>query len=66
MLYYFASQFAGGLVGVFVAHQILGERLSAPPVCYVITTPGEYGNFVAFCCGVRLVGIAYGRGALSY
>jgi aquaporin Z len=47
-LYYVASQFTGALVGVFVAHQILGQYLSAIPVQYVITIPGEYGAFVAF------------------
>jgi aquaporin Z len=47
-LYYVAFQFIGALGGVFVAHQILGERLSAAPVCYVVTTPGNYGSLIAF------------------
>jgi aquaporin Z len=56
-LYYFASQFAGALVGVFVAHQILGQRLAAAPVCYVVTTPGEYGNLIAFVAEFALSGL---------
>ena len=52
-LYYVASHFAGGLTGVFVAHQILGWRLSAPPGCYVITigsiakTPDQHDTFAS-------------------
>ena len=56
-LYYVVSQFAGGLTGVFVAHRILGQRLSAPPVCYVITIPGEYGSFIAFFAEFVLSGL---------
>lgn len=47
-LYYVAFQFTGALVGVFVAYQLLGRRLSGPPVRYVITTPGIYGTLLAF------------------
>jgi hypothetical protein len=56
-LCYFASQFAGALVGVFVAHQILGQRLAADPVCYVRTIPGEYGTFIAFIAEFTLSGL---------
>ena len=55
-LYYVTSQFTGALVGVFVAHHILGEHLSAPPVCYVVTIPGTYGNFIAFVAEFVLSG----------
>ena len=34
-VYYVASQFRGAIVGVFVARQLLGQGLSAPPVRYV-------------------------------
>jgi glycerol uptake facilitator-like aquaporin len=56
-LYYVTSQFTGALVGVFVAHHILGEHLSAPPVCYVVTIPGRYGNFIAFVAESVLSGL---------
>jgi len=56
-LCYSASQFAGALVGVFVAHQILGQRLASAPVCYVITIPGEYGSFIAFVAEFALSGL---------
>jgi aquaporin Z len=56
-LHYVASQFIGALAGVFVAHQILGESLSATPVCYVITTPGDYGSFIAFVAEFVLSGL---------
>jgi aquaporin Z len=56
-LCYFASQFAGALVGMFVAHQILGRPLAAIPVCYVITIPGEYGSFIAFVAEFALSGL---------
>jgi aquaporin Z len=59
-LYYVVSQFAGALVGVFVAHQILGERLSAAPVCYVITIPGHYGSSIAFVAEFVLSGLLMG------
>ena len=45
---YVIAQFAGGLLGVFLAYGILGHHLSAPPVNYVVTLPGEYGRTIAF------------------
>jgi aquaporin Z len=45
---YVIAQFAGGLLGVFLACQILGRHLSSPPVQYVVTVPGEYGSAIAF------------------
>jgi aquaporin Z len=56
-LFYFASHFAGALAGVFVAHEILGRRLAAPPVSYVITIPGEHGSFIAFVAEFVLSGL---------
>jgi aquaporin Z len=47
-LSYVVAQFLGGLSGVFLAYQMLGHHLSAPPVHYVVTVPGGYGRAVAF------------------
>jgi aquaporin Z len=59
-LYYVVSQFTGGVAGVFIAHRLLGARLSAPPVSFVTTTPGEYGNFIAFIAEFVLSGLLMG------
>jgi aquaporin Z len=56
-LYYVAFQFAGALAGVFLAYQVLGDRLSGPPVRYVITTPGAYGSLLGFVAEFVLSGI---------
>ena len=47
-LNYLVAQFAGALAGVLLAYEMLGSRLSAPPVQYVVTLPGMYGRGVAF------------------
>ena len=54
---YIAAQFSGALAGVFVARQILGFRLAAEPVQYVVTTPGTYGDFIAFVAEFLLSGL---------
>jgi len=59
-LYYIAFQFTGGLAGILLAHALLGRDLSAPPVCYVITTPGIYGNAIAFAAEFLLSGLLMG------
>lgn len=59
-LYYIAFQFAGGLLGVLIAHALFGRRLSAPPVSYVITTPGNYGEVIAFVAEFMLSGLLMG------
>lgn len=60
-LFYIAFQFAGSVLGVFFAHQLLGDSLSTFPVCYAITTPGTYGNAAAliaeFLLSALLMGI---------
>jgi aquaporin Z len=56
-LFYVLSQFAGAIIGVLFAHEVLGGRLSAPPVRYVITVPGSYGIVVAFIAEVILSGL---------
>lgn len=45
---YIVAQFAGGIVGVFLAHQLLGTNLADLPVRYVVTLPGRNGSLVAF------------------
>lgn len=45
---YLVAQFTGGIVGVFVAHQLLGTNLSDFPVRYVVTIPGRNGILIAF------------------
>jgi aquaporin Z len=59
-LYYVGSQFTGAFAGVFVAHQLFGKRLSGPPVCFVITIPGEHGNLIAFLAEFVLSGLLMG------
>jgi aquaporin Z len=59
-IFYILSQFAGAVTGVFIAREVLGRRLSAPPVCYVITVPGSYGNAVALLAEFLLSGILMG------
>ncbi|HYG82108.1 MAG TPA: aquaporin, partial [Pyrinomonadaceae bacterium] len=46
-VFYVAAQFAGAVLGVFIAGLLLGELLAAPAVNYV-TTVGSYGAGVAF------------------
>jgi aquaporin Z len=46
-LNYIGFQFVGALAGVWVARRALGDDLSLPPVSYVVTVPGSYGNLVA-------------------
>jgi aquaporin Z len=47
-LAYVVAQFVGGIVGVFLAHQLLRTNLSDFPVRYVVTLPGRNGSLVAF------------------
>lgn len=57
---YIVAQFAGGVVGVLTARGILGMRLSAAPVRYVITVPGSHGSVVAFIGEYLLSGLLMG------
>jgi aquaporin Z len=59
-LNYVASQFVGGLTGVFAAHLTLGRNLADMPVCYVITIPGAHGRLIAFVSEFILSGILFG------
>jgi aquaporin Z len=45
---YIMAHFAGAVAGVLVAREILGVRLSAPPVRYLVTVPGSHGSTIAF------------------
>jgi aquaporin Z len=47
-LFYVISQFVGGACGVLAARLIIGARLGAPSVRYVVTVPGRHGIFAAF------------------
>ncbi len=47
-LFYVAAQFLGGALGVLTARILLGSRLAAPSVNYVVTVPGHYGITAAF------------------
>jgi aquaporin Z len=57
---YVIAQFSGGIVGVFLAFHMLGHHLSAPPVHYVVTTPGEYGSAIAFLAEFLLSALVMG------
>jgi len=56
-VYYIAVHFAGAVVGVLAARQILGLRLSAPSVRYMVTLPGQYGSPAAFIGEFLLSGL---------
>jgi aquaporin Z len=47
-IFYVIAQFVGGACGVLVARLMIGARLAAPSVCYVVTVPGRHGLLAAF------------------
>jgi aquaporin Z len=47
-LAYVAAQFAGGVLGVMVAHRLIGAALGHPAVHFVVTRPGTRGVAAAF------------------
>ncbi len=47
-LFYIASQFAGGAIGVYLAWLMIGPALEDTGVHYVVTEPGSAGIAVAF------------------
>jgi aquaporin Z len=57
---YPASQFWGAVAGVFVAHLVLGKRLSEAPVYYMITIPGPHGDLIAFVSEFVLSAVLFG------
>jgi aquaporin Z len=48
---YVVAQFLGAVVGVLMAHEFLGERLSSVPIRYLATLPGINGKPIAFVAG---------------
>lgn len=47
-MFYIASQFVGGALGVFIAKLLIGAPLESLSVRYVVTVPGSYGVLAAF------------------
>lgn len=54
VLFYVTSQLLGGVLGVWIAHRIVGTPLAASPVFYVVTTPGDYGLALALLLEIFL------------
>jgi len=54
------AHFVGAVLGVAIAHQILGVRLSSAPVLYLVTIPGTYGKLTAFIAEFALSGLLMG------
>lgn len=59
-VFYGAAQFIGSVAGVLVAYAMLGSRLAAPTVQFVVTTPGPWGVAVAFGAELVLSAILFG------
>jgi len=59
-LCYVAAHFVGAVLGVAIAHEILGVHLSSAPVRYLVTTPGTYGKLTAFIAEFVLSGLLMG------
>jgi aquaporin Z len=55
-LFYVLAQFAGGVMGVWIASRALGNWITDPAVNYAVTRPGPSGVGVAF---VAEVGISF-------
>jgi aquaporin Z len=59
-LCYVVAHFVGAVLGVAVAHEILGVHLSSAPGRYLVTTPGTYGRLTAFIAEFVLSGLLMG------
>jgi aquaporin Z len=57
---YVSAHFIGAVVGVAVARQIFGVRLSSAPVLYLVTLPGAYGRLPALIAEFLLSGLLMG------
>jgi aquaporin Z len=55
--WYTVAHFIGAIAGVLAARQILGMRLSAPSVQYMVTVPGKHGNGITFVSEFLLSGV---------
>ncbi len=45
---YIIMQFIGGTAGVMLVRALAGAAFTAPPVNWVVTSPGRYGEYAAF------------------
>ena len=54
VLGYIAAQFVGGVIGLWLAVQILGLAIEHPAVNYVVTVPGPGGTMIAFAAEVMI------------
>lgn len=45
---YIVMQFAGGTLGVLAVQALVGSAFTSPPVNWVVTVPGQVGDYVAF------------------
>jgi aquaporin Z len=45
--FYILAQFGGGLLGILLAHSVLGELLAEPAVDFITTRPGSAGELAA-------------------
>jgi aquaporin Z len=59
-LFYVLGQFLGGAAGVGIAALFLGDLLAAPPVRYVVTVPGIYGQAGAFAAELFMAALLMG------
>jgi aquaporin Z len=59
-LFYVLGQFLGGAAGVGFAALLLGNLLVAPPVRYVVTVPGRYGESGAFAAELFMAALLMG------
>jgi aquaporin Z len=54
---YILAQFIGGLCGVLIVTALLRDAFTAPPVHYVVTSPGTRGIIVAFVSEFLISGL---------
>jgi aquaporin Z len=57
---YVSARFVGAVVGVAIAREIFGVRLSSAPVLYLVTLPGAYARLPAFIAEFLLSGLLMG------
>jgi aquaporin Z len=59
-VFYVASQFIGGVLGVAVSALVLGSSLAAPTADYAVTAPGHYGTAAAFVAELFMAALLMG------
>ena len=52
--FYVLFQMAGGLAGVLLASALLGDPFRKPPVEYIVTVPGRWGEMAAFAAELAM------------